>query len=103
MNNRLEGLLGFYQKDPDDPFVLYGLALEYMSENQFKLAEDFFKKLLEKDPGYVAGYLQFAQLKEKENMIEEARELYKKGIKAAIKTGDKKSAKEMEDFLSELE
>jgi len=103
MNNRLEGLLGFYQKDPNDPFILYGLALEYMSENKFNQAEDYFLKLLQQHPDYVAGYLQFAQLKEKDNKIEEAKELYKKGITAAVKTGDKKSAREMEDFLSELE
>ncbi len=103
MNSRLEGLLRFYQKDPNDPFVLYGLALEYMSDNQFDQAENFFLKLLQQNPDYVAGYLQYAQLKEKENKIEDAKELYKNGIAAAIKAGDKKSAREMEDFLSELE
>jgi len=102
MNKRLEGLLGFYEKDPDDPFVLYGLALEYMSEDKNQEAENFFIKLLEKNPDYVAGYLQYAQLKEKENKIEDAKELYKKGIQAANKAGDRKSANEMEDFLDEL-
>jgi tetratricopeptide (TPR) repeat protein len=102
MNNRLEGLLNYYKKDPNDPFVLYGLALEYMSDNQLQKAEDFFHKLLEQNPDYVAGYLQYAQLKEKENKIEEARELYKRGIVAANRSGEKKSAKEMEDFLDDL-
>ncbi len=102
MNNRLEGLLNFYKKDPNDPFVMYGLALEYMSENEWQKAEDFFVKLLGQNPDYVAGYLQYAQLKEKENKIEEAKELYKRGIEAANKSGDRKSAKEMEDFLDDL-
>ena len=102
VNKRLEGLLEFYKKDPSDPFVLYGLALEYMSDNQLLKAAEFFNKLLDQNPGYVAGYLQFAQLKEKEDKIEEAKELYRKGIEAAGKTGDKKSAKEMEDFLDDL-
>ncbi len=103
MNKRLEGLLEFYKKDPTDPFTLYGLALEYMSLQQFDSAEKYFRLLLDKDPGYVPGYLQFAQLKEKQDKIEEARELYSRGIEAANKSGDKKSAKEMEDFLSDLE
>lgn len=103
MNKRLEGLLGFYEKDPNDPFVLYGLALEYMSENQYQEADSFFMKLLEQNPDYVAGYLQYAMLKEKENKIDEAKELYSKGIIAARKAGDNKSANEMEDFLNELE
>jgi tetratricopeptide (TPR) repeat protein len=103
MNNRLAGLLDFYKKDPDDPFVLYGLALEYVSENQPEKAGDFFQQLLKQNPDYVAGYMQYAWLKEKENNIVEARELYIRGIKAALKSGDKKSAKEMEEFLDELE
>ena len=60
---------GFYEKDPNDPFVLYGIALEYMSENQYQEADSFFRKLLEQNPDYVAGYLKYAQLKEKENKI----------------------------------
>jgi tetratricopeptide (TPR) repeat protein len=103
MNKRLEGLLEFYKKDPNDPFILYGLALEYKSVDQFQKAELFFSELLQKNPGYVAGYLQYAQLKEKENKIEEAKELYKMGIAEANKIDDKKSAKEMEDFLDDLE
>ncbi len=103
MNKRLEGLLEFYKKDPNDPFTLYGLALEYMSDQQFDRAEKYFHLLLDNDPDYVPGYLQYAQLKEKQDKIVEAKKLYTRGIEAANKTGDKKSAKEMEDFLSDLE
>ncbi len=102
MNNRREALLDFYKKDPNDPFVLYGLALEYMSENNLQKAEEFFKELLRINPGYVAGYFQYAQLMEKESKINEAKELYKRGIEEAIESGDKKAVKEMEDFLEEL-
>lgn len=102
MNKRQEALLDFYKKDPNDPFVLYGLALEYINENNFRKAEEFFKELLKKDPGYVAGYMRYAQLMEKENKTSEAKELYKKGIEEAIRSGDKKAAKELEEFLDEL-
>lgn len=102
MSNRLEGLLNFYEKDPNDPFVVYGLALEYMSLNQWQKAEDYFHKLLVQNPDYIAGYLQYAQLKEKQDKIDEAKVLYRRGIEAAYRSGDKKSAKEMEDFLDDL-
>ena len=102
MEKRLESLLEFYKKDPGDAFVLYGLALEYMAENDTPMAEKFFKELLFNDPGYVAGYLQYARLMENENRINEAIELYKRGIREAKKSGDKKAVKEMEDFLDEL-
>ena len=103
MNKRLEGLLEFYKKDPNDPFTLYGLALEYISEQKYDSAEKYFRLLLDNSPDYVPGYLQYAQLKEKMDKIDEARELYSRGIEAANKAGDKKAAKEMEDFLSDLE
>jgi tetratricopeptide (TPR) repeat protein len=73
-----------------------------MSDNQRGKAEDYFHKLLEQNPDYVAGYIQYAQLKEKENKFEQAKVIYKRGIEAANKSGDKKSAKEMEDFLEDL-
>lgn len=103
MTNRLEALLKFFEKDPKDSFTIYGIALEYVSLKEFFKAEEYFQKLLVFDPGYVAGYMQYAMLKEKLNDINSAKDLYSRGIKIAKETGDKKSAAEMEEFLNELE
>lgn len=103
MNNRLESLLKLLEKEPEDSFLFYGVALEYMSANNFEEAEKYFKSLLTKDSKYVPAYMQYAQLKEKQNEIESAKELYKQGIQVAKENGDKHAAKEMEDFLDELE
>ncbi len=103
MKNRLESLLDLFKKDSKDSFVIYGIALEYVSLKEYQKAEEFFRILLETDPDYVPGYMQFAQLKENLNKIEEAKSLYRQGIEKAITTGDKKSAMEMEEFLNELE
>jgi len=103
MTNRLEALLKFYEKDPNDSFTIYGIALEYVSLKNYSKAEEYFQKLLAFDPNYVAGYMQYAMLKEKLNDINSAKDLYNRGIKIAKETGDKKSAAEMEDFLNELE
>ena len=103
MNNRLESLLNLLAKEPEDSFLLYGIALEYISANNFGEAEKYFKYLLAADDKYVPAYMQYAQLKEKQNDIENARKLYKQGIQIAKETGDKHAAKEMEEFLDELE
>lgn len=102
MNNRLDSLLKLLEKEPGDSFLLYGVALEYMSTGNFEEAENYFRQLLQSDPGYVATYMQYAGLKEKQNKIEEAKELYKLGIKKAQIAGDNHAAKEMEGFLDEL-
>jgi Tfp pilus assembly protein PilF len=103
MNDRLKALIDFYNKDPKDSFVIYGIALEYMSLNNYTKAEEFFNNLLTNDPDYVAGYMQYAQMKTNINEINKSKELYKKGIQVAKKVGDNRSAKEMEEFLDELE
>lgn len=103
MNNRLESLLGMHEKDPQDSFLMYGIALEYISSGKFEEAEKFFSQLLNADPNYVPAYMQYARLKEKQNDFEGAKKLYRKGITIANEAGDKHAAKEMEEFLDELE
>ena len=95
-------MLKLLDKEPEDSFLLYGIALEYMSANNLDEAENYFTKLIKLDPGYVASYMQYAGLKEKQNKIDEAKELYKRGIEIARKAGDNHAAKEMEEFLDEL-
>ena len=102
MNDRLSGLLELYKKDPDDSFVIYGIALEYKSKKKYSESENYFKILIEKDPNYVPAYMQFAILKEDINEISKAKELYTGGIKIAKQKGDTHAAQEMEDFLNEL-
>ena len=103
MNDRLKALIDFYNKDPKDSFVIYGIALEYAALKNYAKAEEFFNNLLTHDPDYVAGYMQYAQLKININEINKAKELYEKGIHVAKKVGDNRSSKEMEEFLDELE
>ena len=100
---RLEQLLKLYELDKNDPFLSYGIALEYISVKKLAEAEEYLKAALETDPDYVAAYMQYAQLKTNLNETEAAKKLYFQGIAAALKSGDKRSAKEMEDFLEELE
>ena len=103
MNNRLDSLLKLLEKEPGDSFLLYGIALEYMSASSFEDAEKYFKSLLVADDKYVPAYMQYARLKERQNEIERAKELYKQGIRIAKEKGDNHAAKEMEEFLDELE
>ena len=103
MNNRLESLLNLLKKEPEDSFLLYGIALEYMSLNNFEEAEKYFKSLLLYNKKYVPAYMQYARLKEKQNELDTAKSLYKKGIDIAKEAGDNHAAKEMEEFLDELE
>ena len=103
MSERLNSLFELYKKDPNDSFVAYGIALEYISVKNYDEAERFLTDIVFNDPDYVPAYMQLAQVKENLNMIEEARDTYKKGIEVAKKNSDLRTAREMEEFLSELE
>lgn len=102
MTNRLESLLEFYKKDSKDSFVIYGIALEYVSIKNFVKAEEYFGLLLKQDPDYVPAYMQLGILKSNLNKKNEAIKIFKDGIAVADKTGDKHAANEMEEFLNEL-
>jgi len=103
MSDRLQALFNFYEKDPKDSFVIYGIALEYISQKNYEKGEEYLKLLISQDTNYVAAYMQYARLKENLNEMEEAKNIYRKGIEAAKKVGDKHAITEMEDFLNELE
>ena len=102
MNGRLESLLNLLKKEPEDSFLIYGIALEYISQKDYTKAEEYFKLLLQNDPKYVPAYMQYARLKENLNEIENAKNLYREGIKVAKEQKDLHAAKEMEEFLNEL-
>jgi Tfp pilus assembly protein PilF len=102
MPDRLDALLAFYEKDPNDSFVIYGLALEYISRKEFDKGEEYLQILIKNDPKYVPAYMQYARLKENQNLIDDAKKLYRMGINAAKQIGDKEAVKEMEEFLNEL-
>jgi Tfp pilus assembly protein PilF len=102
VKNRLESLLTLYKNDPSDSFLMYGIALEYISLNELDKAEEYLKNLLEKDPSYIPGYMQLGRVLENQNKTDEAKTVYIKGIKTAKNSRDKKSANEMEGFLDDL-
>jgi Tfp pilus assembly protein PilF len=103
MSERLKSLFELYNKDPNDSFVTYGIALEYISQEKFGEAEKFLLDIVSKDPDYLPAYMQLAHVKENLNKIEDAKDIYKKGIEVAKKNSDLRTASEMEGFLNELQ
>ncbi len=58
---RLEQLQQFVDDDPNDPFNLYALALEFIKSDAAK-AEILFEKLLSEHKHYLPTYYQAANL-----------------------------------------
>jgi Tfp pilus assembly protein PilF len=86
-------------EDPKDPFLRYGLAMDYAASGEPESAAQCFRELLQANPDYVAAYLQAAKVLQELGRDEEAREVARAGVAAARRAGDEHAAGELEFFL----
>jgi tetratricopeptide (TPR) repeat protein len=100
MTNRLEQLLRFYEEDPNDPFNIYGLALEYLKTDPPK-SRKLFDTLLEMHPEYLPAYYHAARLYATTDR-DAALEIYERGIQLAKKINDLKALRELQSAYQEL-
>jgi len=88
--------------DPNDPFLRYGMAMEFSSEGDHETALRWLNDLIQVQPDYVPAYLQAGQALVRLDREEEARGVYRSGIALAKKKGDAHAAGEMEQFLDAI-
>lgn len=100
--NRLEMLKQMVAQDPKNSFARYGLAMELTNSNMPNEAVVEFKTLMANDNSYVAAYFHCGQALEKLSKIDEARDVYERGIEACRKKGDAHTRSEIEAALSLL-
>jgi hypothetical protein len=96
---QLEALLA---DDPGDPFLRYGLAMEYVSAGDDATAADQLMRLAG-DSAYVPAFLQAGQVLGRMNRFAEACDVLRRGIAAARQQGDGHAEGEMAGLLSSLE
>ncbi len=101
--SRLEALKEFLEKEPNDSFTRYALALEHQSLGQTETAIALLTEVLQRDPNYIPAYHQLGQLYTKLNKTQEAKEIYRKGIDMAGAVGEMHERDEMQEELEELE
>jgi predicted Zn-dependent protease len=99
---RLEVLLKLTSLEGADSFAWYALALEYKSSGLVDDALSTFKKLREKDDGYVPMYLICGTMLIEANRRDEAREWLTAGLTAAREKNDQHAAGEIESALATL-
>ena len=89
-------------EDPNNSFVRYGLAMEYMKSGGLEAAVSEFRSLQDSDPDYLAAYFHGGQTLERMGLVEEARDMYERGIEATKRTGDAHSRSELQAALDLL-
>jgi len=100
--SRLEKLQGMLQDSPDDVFLNYALAMEFVSAARTDDALTAFRRVLTFDPQHSAAWFQQAQLLASIGQFGEARACAASGVAAAKAQGDQHAAEEIGGFLESL-
>jgi len=96
----LEQLLGV---DPDDAFVLYGLAQEHAKAGDASRAVEYFDRCLRVDPAYCYAYYHKARVQAAAGARDAARETLRAGLEAARRADDGHALDEIQCLLDTLE
>ena len=99
---RMRQLLQMLRQQPDDPFLLYGLAMEHKKAGDAEQAREYFGQVLKRDPNYCYAYYQSAQVHESLGDVEGAKRMLREGLAAADRSGDAHARQEIEAALELL-
>jgi tetratricopeptide (TPR) repeat protein len=91
------------EKDPKDPFLLYGMAQEYAKVGDTAHAVEFYDRCLAADPHYCYAYYHKARTQQHAGQTPEALATVKAGLAAARKSSDSHALSELQSLMDELE
>ncbi len=103
MSTRLELLKVYLNDDPDDSFLKYAIAMEYLAVNDHQAALEHLSSLLNDDPDYLAAYYMAGKSAENLNQLPLARNFYEIGISVAHSQKDMHTLSELKSALDQLD
>ena len=99
--SRLDKLLEFLQNEPEDEFLQYALATEYLRLNETDKALTYYENLVDKHPDYVGTYYHLGKLYEALNRKSDAISTYEKGMEIAKSKRDNHAFSELQAVYRE--
>lgn len=100
--SRLSQLKEFQQKTPNDPFILYAIATEYLKLNDKEQALSYFELLVRDHQRYIGTYYHLGKLYEKLDLQEKASKTYQMGIEIAQQTKNMHALAELQAVYNSL-
>lgn len=95
-SSRLEKLLEFLKNEPEDPFLKYALATEYLRLNETDKSLQYYQDLVINHKEYVGTYYHLGKLYEALNRKEDAIKTYQDGISVARAARDNHALSELQ-------
>src|SRR6185503_21242603 len=99
--DRLKSLLQFAAEEPDEPFNLYALALEYLKVDTNE-ALLLFQRLVDRHPEYLPTYYPYAQLLAEKKDGAGAERIFAQGIEVARSKGELKTMRELQSAYQDF-
>ena len=100
--SRREQLEEMLKSDPDDVFLQYALAMDFISSGEHAEGIAKLESVIERDPNYVPAYFQQAQAMHHTERLDDARDVLTRGITVARQAGDAHAEREMTEYLELL-
>ncbi|AYL95991.1 tetratricopeptide repeat protein [Mucilaginibacter celer] len=94
--NRLNKLLEFIKSEPNDEFLKYALATEYLRLNETDKALEYYEDLVNNHPNYVGTYYHLGKLYEALNRKDDAIKTYETGMKITKEKRDNHAFSELQ-------
>lgn len=101
--DRLERLLEFFKNDPNDPFLKYALATEYLRLNNTDEALRYYLDLVDKHTDYIGTYYHLGKLYEQLERQNDALKTYEQGIEIAKRIKDQHALSELLGVYNSLQ
>ena len=99
--SRLEKLLEFLKNEPEDEFLQYALATEYLRLSETEKALQYYENLVNNHPGYVGTYYHLGKLYEALERKPDAITTYEKGMEVAKSKRDNHAFSELQAVYRE--
>ena len=94
-NTRIDQLTQFVREEPGEPFNVYALAMEFMTDQPAQ-ARLYFDQLLTEHPDYLPTYYHAAALYADLDERDKAADLYEKGLALAQAQNNQKTLQELQ-------
>lgn len=97
---RLQKLLNFLESEPNDPFLKYALATEYLNAKNLEKSLVYYEDLLENHADYVGTYYHAGKLYELLDRKDDAIATYKKGMEVSRNAKDMHAYSELQSVYN---
>jgi predicted Zn-dependent protease len=98
----IDNLLKMIESGQDNPLIRFAMGSTFIKYKKYEQAIEHFSSAVEQDPGYSAAWKLYGKALVELNRLDEAKDVFEKGILAATEKGDIQAIKEMQVFLKRI-